>query len=70
VTHDDEIRRMAAVAETDQVLAAVASMAEQTATYYRTLIAAKVPKALANELTLVAANYIWSGPGCCHEDEG
>jgi hypothetical protein len=62
--------RAAAVSETDQVLAAVTSMAEQVAVYYRQLVKSDVPKALASELTLQAASYVWGGSACCHEGEG
>jgi hypothetical protein len=52
--------KAAAVSESDQVLAAVTSMAEQVVTYHR---------ALVTQLTLQAAAFVWNGPGCCHEDE-
>jgi hypothetical protein len=62
--------KAAAVSESDQVLAAVTSMAEQVVTYYRALVKAGMPRALVTQLTLQAAEFVWLGPGCCHEDEG
>jgi hypothetical protein len=61
--------KAARVSESDQVLAAVAGMAEQVATYRAQLIKSGVPKALANELTLQAAAFVWGAGACCHGDE-
>lgn len=67
--HDFAIRA-AAVSESDQVIAAVVSMADQVAAYHARLVKAGVPKALAAELTLQAGAYVWGAGGCCHGDEG
>lgn len=67
----DFATRAAAVSESDQVVAAVVSMADQVAAYRARLVKAGVPRGLVTELTLQAASYLWQGTlSCCHGEEG
>jgi hypothetical protein len=61
--------RAASVSETDQRAAFIVDIATDVAAYHRKLVESKVPRALAAELTLQAAGFLWNGPGCCHGDE-
>lgn len=65
---DDEIRRIVGVAESDQVIAAVGSMADQVTAYYVRLARSNMPETLVYQLTLQANAFIWQG-GCACEDD-
>jgi len=59
-----ELGSLSDIADGDQRSAAVASIANDVASYFKALRREKVPLALAQELTLQAANYLWQGCAC------
>lgn len=65
-----EISKLSASAQADQRTAFVVNIAADVAAYYKRLLG-QVPKALAAELTMQAAAYLWGAGGCgCGEGDG